>query len=307
MNADNSPLLLEDAIRRKLDPLMLVARKVRAGVMKGDRRSTKHGTSIEFADYRNYTQGDDLRRLDWNVYARTERPYIKLLEDEEDLAVHVLMDASMSMDWPKESDNDTSEAHHKLLYAKRLMAGLAYVALSVNDRLMLSALRGVGENATFGPARGRAQTVPMLRYAHGLSSGGVVNLSASLKAYASRASRAGLCFIISDLFSADGYIDGLNALIGRGHEVILLHTLAPDEVTPPLAGDLRLLDVETGQAQEVSIDAGMRTLYMQRVTAWRDEIRAECTKRGIVYVPIVTDTAWEKVLLYDLRRLGVVR
>mgnify|MGYP002713094839 CR=1 FL=1 len=296
------PLLLEETIRRKLDPLMLVARKVRAGAIKGERRSTKKGTSIEFADYRNYTPGDDLRRLDWNVYARTERPYIKLLEDEEDLAVHILVDASDSMNWPREED--APEDTNKLLFAKRLMAGLAYISLSSNDRLTLTALNQDSWN-TFGPTRGRGQSVPMLRYAHQISGGGMVDLNTALKDYAMRAARPGLCFVISDMFS--DYMDGLNSLVGKGYEVILIHLLSPDEVTPPMVGDLRLVDVETSAAQEVSLDAGMRELYMRRVEAWREEIQAQCTRRGINYLPLQTDASWEKVLLYDLRKLGVVK
>ena len=86
--------LFDEAGLRKLDQLTLTASRVRAGVMKGERRSSRRGTSIEFADYREYTRGDDLRRIDWNVFARLDRPFIKLLEEEEDLAVHVLIDAS---------------------------------------------------------------------------------------------------------------------------------------------------------------------------------------------------------------------
>lgn len=307
MTAAN-PLLLEDAIRRKLDPLTLHARKVRAGAIKGDRRSTRHGTSIEFADYRNYAHGDDLRRLDWNVYARTGRPYIKLLEDEEDLAVHVLLDASLSMDWPPvdSAEADTVQDAHKMLFARRLLAGLAYVALTTNDQLMLTAFRGGGDDS-FGPVRGRGQIVPMLRYAHALRAEGVLDLNAVLRDYATRARRPGLCFVISDLLNAGGYADGLNALVGRGFEVIVLHVLSPDEISPPLTGDLRLIDVETGDIREISVDADMRELYARRVTAWRDEIRAACGRRGVTYVPLQTGVAWEKAILYDLRRVGVVR
>ena len=127
---------------------MLVARKVRAGAIKGDRRSIKRGSSIEFADYRNYVAGDDLRQLDWNIYARLERPYIKLLEDEEDLAVHLILDASASMDFPPEGEAD----QHKLLYAKRIFGGLAYVSLTSNDRSAMGApphldRRAVGRRA----------------------------------------------------------------------------------------------------------------------------------------------------------------
>src|SRR6185295_7351292 len=117
--------LFDEKTRRKLEQLMLVATRVRAGAMKGERRSIRRGTSIEFADYRNYTRGDDLRRLDWNIYARLERPFIKLLEDEEDLAVHLLLDTSASMEWPQDGDSNQK----KFLYAQRLIAGLGYVSL----------------------------------------------------------------------------------------------------------------------------------------------------------------------------------
>ena len=304
--ATTEPLLLEESTRRKLDRLMLIASKVRAGAIKGERRSSKRGTSIEFADYRDYAPGDDLRRLDWNVYARTDRPYIKLLEDEEDLAVHFLLDASASMDWPKTDEFDAPEDYNKLLYAKRLMAGLAYIALGTNDRLSITAY-DVGGQGEFGPVRGRGQSVSLLRYAHGIQSGGITDLNVAMRNYAVRARRPGLCFVLSDMFSATGYIDGMNALLGKGYELVMLHILSPDEVSPPMVGDLRLIDSETGTAQEVSLDGGMRDIYVKRVTAWRDEIRAECNRRGISYLPLQTDYPWEKVILYDLRRLGLLK
>src|SRR5512145_3159558 len=107
--------IFDEKTLRKLDRLTLVANKVRAGAIKGERRSSKRGTSIEFADYRNYVRGDDLRRVDWNIYARLQKPFIKLLEDEEDLAVYLLLDSSTSMDWPRSGDHNL----HKFLYARR--------------------------------------------------------------------------------------------------------------------------------------------------------------------------------------------
>jgi len=294
--------LLEETARRKLDRLSLVATHIRAGSMKGERRSKNRGTSIEFADYRNYAPGDDLRRLDWNVYARLERPYVKLLEDEEDLVVHVLLDASGSMDWGLEGEENTN----KFLFARRLFAALGYVALSGNDRLMMSAMNDHGMEG-FGPARGRYQTIQMLRYAHALKARGITDLNTMLKDYSVRATRPGLCFVITDMFSANGYIEGLNALVGKGYEVILLHVLAPDELTPPLTGDLRLVDVETGTAQEVSVDSGMRDIYMRRVREWMDDIRAECNRRSVTYMPLTTDVPWEKVMLYEMRRKNLVK
>jgi uncharacterized protein (DUF58 family) len=309
-------LLLPERIRRRLDPLTLVARQIRAGSMKGERRSINRGTSIEFADYRNYVPGDDLRKLDWNVYARLERPYIKLLEDEEDLAVHLLLDISGSMDWPpadrtpasaSDADDDTADTTsiNKLLYAQRLFAALAYISLNTGDRLMLNALNDRG-NQRFGPARRRAQSVAMLQYAHNLQAAGVLDLNQALRDYALRERRPGLLILLTDMFSPTGYVDGLNALLGKGHEVLILHILSPDEVEPPLAGDLRLIDVETGRAQEVTVDATMRTIYQQRLANWLDSIRDECARKGVHYLMVQTDTPYDKVLLYEMRRLGVI-
>jgi len=141
----------------------------------------------------------------------------------------------------------------------------------------------------------------------GYRSGGETALAAGLRAYALRGGRPGLCIVISDLFSPDGYADGLTALLGRGHEIALIHVLAPDEVNPPLAGDLRLVDVETAAGQDVSIDGTMRDLYRRRLEAWRESILAYCAARGVHYVPVETSVPWEEVILYQLRRLGVVR
>ena len=301
-NSQSAPVLLPESIRRRLDPLMLVAQKARAGAMKGDRRSVKRGSSIEFADYRNYVPGDDLRQLDWNIYARLERPYIKLLEDEEDLAVHIILDASASMDFPPEAASDQK----KLLFAKRIMAGLGYIALTSGDRLMLTAVNDRGLSV-FGPVRGRGQGVAMFHYIQHIDADGITDLNIMLKDYALRASRPGLTVVISDMFSPTGYIDGLNALLSRGHEAALAHVLSPPEAAPPLAGDLRLIDVETGQAQEVTVDAVMRGLYQRRLTAWRDEIRSECQRRGAHYFPLQTDAPWERLILSDMRRAGLVK
>jgi len=294
--------LFDEKTRRKLQQLSLIASRVRAGAIKGERRSKRRGTSIEFADYRNYTQGDDLRRLDWNIYARLERPYIKLLEDEEDLAVHLILDTSASMDWPQEGEFD----QNKLAYAQRLMAALAYIALSNNDRTTIAAMSNAGTRH-FGPARGRGQGVTMMNFVQALETGGITDLNVALKDYALRSSRPGLCLIATDMFSPSGYIEGLNVLLGKGYEVALLHIMSPDEVEPPLGGDLRLVDVETGISQEVTIDGNMRDLYTRRLAAWRDDIRADCARRGVHYVSVDTSTPWERLVLYELRRLGLVR
>lgn len=300
-------LLLPEMIRRRFEPLMLVAKTIRAGSMKGERRSIKRGTSIEFADYRNYTPGDDLRKLDWNVYARLEKPYIKLLEDEEDLAVHLLLDISASMDWPNAEDSETGDAeYNKLLFAKRLFASLAYISLTTGDRVMMSGISDRGLKQ-FGPVRGRAQVVQMLRYVYQLQAGGITDLNDRLRDYAIRERRKGLVILITDMFSPTGYVEGLNHLMGKGHEIVVIHLLSPDEVKPPLAGDLSLIDIETGKMQEVTVDADMRSIYQQRLTGWLNDIRDTCSRKNIHYVMVETDIPFEKVILFELRKLGVVK
>lgn len=296
-------IVFDEKTRRKLEQVMLWSQRVRAGAMKGERRSTRRGTSIEFADYRNYTPGDDLRRLDWNIYARLQRPYIKLLEDEEDLAVHVLLDTSASMNWPEEHERIDE---NKFVFGQRMAAGLAYTSLTSNDRMMLTAISDEGIKA-FGPARGRGRGLAMLKFIDGLEAAGITDLNDTLTDYALRGSRPGLLFVISDMFSPSGHMDGISTLMGKGYEVVVMHTLSPDEIDPPLAGDLRLIDVETGAPQEVTIDGGMREIYMQRLETWREDIRIEVMRRGGHYIFISTDQPWERFILQDLRRMGLIK
>ena len=298
-----------EALLRKLEQLSLVARCIRVGQTAGERRSTRRGASVEFADYRDYVQGDDLRRVDWNIYARLERPFVKLFEEEQDLAVHILLDGSASMDWGADGQGGGGAEENKWAYARRLAAALGYVALVSGDRLQIINLQSTiyNQRSQFGPVRGHGHTLRLFEWLEGVSAEGATDLNASLRSYAISGGRAGLVVLISDLLSPTSYVDGVTALAARGHEVAVIHTLSPDEVEPPLGGDLRLLDVETGDPQEVTIDGGMRALYRRRLAAWRDEIQATCRARDMHYVPVETDTPFDQIVLYDLRRAGLLK
>jgi len=298
--------LFDEKTLRKLDRLSLVASRVRSGTMKGDRRSKKRGTSLEFADYRNYTRGDDLRRVDWNVYARLDRPFIKLFEEEEDLAVHVLIDASGSMDWPKGGESGGNIEHHKFHFAQRIAAGLAYIALGTGDYTSVTALYGPGQNVTWGPYRGRGRSLRLLDFIGELQPAGELDLNTAMKDYVMRYPRPGLVMLISDLLTPKGFQDGLSALQSVGNEVGVIHILSPDEIDPQLAGDLQLIDVESGAPQDLTVDAAMREHYNRRLIAWRNDIMNTCLKRGIHYATMDTGISWEEVILFELRRIGVV-
>lgn len=282
---------------------MLIAERVRVGAMKGDRRSAKRGSSIEFVGYRNYVQGDDLRHLDWNLYARTEKPYIKQYEDEQDLAVHLLIDQSESMNYPQQPE---STEWHKFTYAKRLAAGIATISMATHDRLRLTASHA-NQIERFGPVRGRNFQVPLYQFLQRLQPQASLDFNQFLNDYAKHEPQPGLLFILSDLFHRDAYREGLRALIGRGYEVAVLHVLAPDELDPPLLGDLRLVDSENFLPQDVSLDQDMRQLYLQRVQQWQTDLSKQFRQQGIHYILARTDVGFERVILNDLRRLGLVR
>ena len=300
-------MIFDEATLRRLNALSLVANKVRTGAMPGDRRTPKKGNSIEFADYRDYVPGDDLRRLDWRVYARLERPYIKLFEDEQDLSVHILIDSSASMNWGEGPTN-------KFDYARRVAAALATIGLATGDQITVTMLKYGTDPASlrssgvsYGPVRGRAHQLRFFNFLELQETEGHTALDHALRGYAHNRTRAGLVFLLSDLFAPDGFEDGLSQLRARGHQVAVLHTLNPEELDPPLAGDVRLVDVETGDRQSVSLDGGLRGIYRERVNEWRQQIRAYCRNRDMHYIDIDTAEAWDKLVLYRLRRQGLVR
>ena len=294
-------LIFDEATLRKLEQLSLVAGRVRVGLMKGERRSRKKGSSIEFADYRDYTQGDDLRRLDWNVYARLERPFIKLLEEEEDLAVHILLDASASMNWP----GSGGEAN-KFQYALRLAGALGYIALVTGDRVSVTWLTSQG-NRSWGPYRGRQNALPMFQYLEAGEANGMTPLDAATREYALRARRPGLLILISDLLSPSGFTNGINSLLGRGYEVAIVQLLSPDEMEPPVGGDVKLVDVETGAGADLTLDVSTISQYRQRLHDWQAEIAKYAATHGINFVPVITDLPWDKLVLQSLRARDIVR
>jgi uncharacterized protein (DUF58 family) len=288
--------LLPPEIARKLQGLQLGSRARRAGKLRGDRRSTKRGTSVEFADYRNYAPGDDPRRVDWNLYARTDKLFLKLYEEEEDRAVHLLLDASASMGFGQPA---------KLETAQRLAAALGYVALQELDRLHVTAL-GADGLETLRPLRGTAGTPALLGFLASQQSGGSTPLSRSLREYAARGRAAGLLILVSDLLDPEGVRGGLRALGARGHEIVVLHTLSREELEPSLLGDLELVDAESREKQAITLDAAALDAYARRLDAWLEEVRRECAAVGATHTLVRAEDPVEDVLFGQLRRARVL-
>ena len=297
--------LFDETTLRKLEQLTLVADRVRVGMMKGDRRSSKRGSSIEFADFRNYTRGDDLRRLDWNVFARLERPFIKLLEEEEDLAVHLLIDASQSMEWPESGQSEDSDPH-KLRFALRVAGALGHISLATGDNVSVTLIHDRG-NERWGPSRGKQNSLRLLSFLDERVGSGITDLDGALREYAMRGGRPGLAFVLSDLLSPDGFQGGVDALLSRGYEVGLIHILSPDEQKPAATGDMKLIDVETGAESEITLDQPTLELYLERMQAWQSEIASYCSARQVHYIPVTSDMPWDRLILQTMRQKGVVR
>lgn len=289
--------LLESSFLRKLDRLAIVTRRAMAGDTQGERRSPRRGASVEFADFRPYAPGDDIRQIDWNLYARAERFYLKLFVAEEELAVHLLVDTSASMDWG---------SPNKLRYARQLAGAFGYIALANLDRVSVTAF-GAGPGAGQLPGvRGRRGAVPLLGFLQRLGPGTGGDLTKACQRYAQTAGTPGPLLLCSDLLDA-GWKEALSALAARPFEITVMHTLAPQELEPELDGDFKLVDVESGAPVEISADLDLLRRYRENLATWRAEIDSFCAGRGIAYIPVDTAVPVEEFVLGRLRRRGVLR
>jgi uncharacterized protein (DUF58 family) len=289
------PPLFDEAFLRRLEQLELASRRLTAGRMKGERRSVRRGQSVEFADYRNYAAGDDLRQLDWNVYARLEKLFIKLFVEEEDVTVHVLVDASRSMDFGDPN---------KLDFARRAGAALAYLGLAHLDRVSVAFL-GDGRAQTLRALRGKARTKELLGFLSTERGERLTGLAEAARAYASRLRGTGPLLLLSDLMDP-GYLDALRDLAGTRCQLSVLHVLAPEEMDPEVPPDARLVDSETGQGVEVTGDADLNDRYQARLAEWQQEIADFVGRRGGAYVAIPSDLDLSDLLFDVLRRRRVV-
>lgn len=295
--APKSEELLEPGFMSRLEQMEIISRKIFASKLKGERRSKRKGQSVEFADYRNYVVGDDLRFIDWNVYARLERLFLKLFLEEEDLSVSVLLDVSRSMDFGTPS---------KGLYAKRVAAAIAYIGLCNLNRVNVHAYNDamVGE---LSGMRGRRNMQRIIRLLREVPIDGVSRLTPAAKRFALRHTQKGIVLLISDFFDKGGFEDGLKYLIGRELDIYVLQVLSPQEVDPELTGDLRLVDVEDEDVAEVTISRPLLNRYKANLEAYCQSLRDYCTQRGVSYLMATTDVPFEQIVMNYLRQRGMVR
>jgi uncharacterized protein (DUF58 family) len=293
---DLDPTVFDEGFLRQLERLLLLLRSPVRGGLKGGRRSVKRGQSVEFADYRDYTLGDDLRPLDWNVYARLEKLFVKLFVEEEDVTITLLLDASASM---------ATGRPEKLLFAKRAAAALGYIGRASEDRIAVSALGGRASRRQTA-LRGSGRVFRLLSNLSAIQPAiGPTDLVAAARHAAAQLHGRGVVVLMSDLLdpAADRVIRELAA---TRSELIILHILSPDELDPQLEGDLRLVDTETGNGVDITADLATLDAYRSRLAAWKESFADLAARRRASYVDLSSDVPLNDLIFAELRRRRVL-
>ncbi|VGO16037.1 hypothetical protein PDESU_04627 [Pontiella desulfatans] len=286
-------MLTDPEFLKRLETLFLLTRKVLGGSMRADRRSTRKGSGINFADYAEYHYGDDYRHVDWNIYGRLEALVVKLYELEEDVCVHFLLDCSPSMD-------------SKSIFAKQVTAALAYIALSCHDRVCIHSVSDQ-LGTLLRPAHGRGKVFPMLRALEDAPLvGTTTDLSICARAFQQRVKRPGVCVLVSDFLVPDGYAEAIKLLQWGRHDVFCIQTLDPAEMKCDMKGDVDLECCESHERRKVTITATEAARYEQAIRDWNADLKQECARRGVGFVQAFSDVPFDRVVEVILRKGGLV-
>lgn len=308
---DGMSALLTPELLRRLEQLQLLAARRAKSSARGERRSRARGQSVEFADHRNYVPGDDLRYLDWNLYGRLDRLFLKLYEEERELPLRIFLDGSESMAFGEPT---------KFQFARQVAAAVGYVALCGFDRVTVQVFPEPGAMPGLTPeqagaqlavrgglrsVRGRKSAMGFLRNLAGLECGGAADLNGALRRGALEARQAGVAVVLSDFLDPAGYEAGLTALVGRGFQVHAVQVLAPEELDPTVFGDLRLIDSESGAMEEVTFGKYRLRAYQQTVANYIQRLREYTQARGMTFFSVSSAADLGTLLLKQLRTAEV--
>jgi uncharacterized protein (DUF58 family) len=293
----------------RLEKLSLLSRRLAKGGLVAERRSRNLGASQEFADYRNYVRGDDLRRIDWNIYGRLEKLFVKLYESEEDLQVDVLVDCSASMRWAgfDPGSRQAAQAQSKLDYSRLLAAGLAYIALAKLDRVkvhffardLLSGSRRHHGKKSFQKVLHQLEQVP--------GEGGETDFNQTLATFSRRNPACDMCLVVSDFLVPQGPHEIFRRTLTRRAQLILLQVIHPLEWNPQLSGSMRLRDSETTRELDSRLGPGQVRRYREKMRQLSDDLATYSRRQGLTYVRAFTDVPFEELILRTMREQGVLR
>lgn len=289
--------LLSPEFMAKLGALGVVSKKILAGKLRGERRSRKRGESLEFADHRAYSQGDDLRRIDWSLYARLEKLFLKLFLAEEDLSVYLLLDASRSMDFGSVNKFD---------YARKVAAAVAYIGINNLDRVTLTVNAG-GREHNLSNIRGKKQVFRLFDFLSKVQPDGKTDLQDAARRFIIRNRRPGVLLVLSDFLDPNGFEAPLKSLSAARMDLFAIHVLAKEEIEPVLTGDFLLVDSETGDRLDVTASRRLVENYQKTVRGFCAALQQFCSTRGVAYLFASTELPFEALVLNYLRTAGLVR
>ncbi|MBL9149506.1 MAG: DUF58 domain-containing protein [Phycisphaerae bacterium] len=309
--------LIDGKLMARLDQIDVVSRKIFAGKVQGERRSKRRGISVEFADFRQYVHGDDLRFVDWNIYGRLDRLFLKVFLEEEDLSMVIVLDASASMRWGNPD---------KFVFAQKLAMALGYIGLCNHNRVSLvsfgspanggglqrlSNLRGRRRTGEMGQWLLRLDPTPDLRLEEKKASAtSAVTFDDAMRTIALSRQGRGVMLILSDFLYKQGYEKGLRYVAGGGYDTFALQILSPEEIDPAannVSGDLKLVDVEDADQSEVTITPALLKSYRERLNAYCGQMRDFCVRRGITHVLVDSAVDMDELILDYLRKRGLLR
>jgi uncharacterized protein (DUF58 family) len=285
----------------QLEHLRIKTRREYAGLGKGSHLSPRRGSSLEFSDFRHYELGDDFRYIDWGLYGRTDKLYIKLFKEEEDLLTYIFLDASASMGFP--ADDRKFEA------ARGIALAVAYVALAAGDRVMIRVLGGAGTPPKAAFFHGRHRIVEIARQLGALMPAGEVDLAPALAREMVSIRRAGKVFVVSDFLAMVNSVEqALGIFTAANMDVSAVQILGGSELDGQgLHGDVEVVDAESGERLRVSLGPRERERYRQTLQRLSREIRNFCFRRGLRYALYTTDRNFHDFFLHAATGLGLVR
>ena len=290
--------LFDSEFLKRLEYLSLVSKRMFRGQLLAQRRTKQMGGGIEFADHREYSHGDDLRYLDWNVYARYGDLLLKRFQEEQDLHVYILLDASPSM--------NVGQPSTKFDYARRVAAALAYIALADLDRVGIYAYSNelIDEMPM---TRGKDRVLSVLRFLDNLKTSGTrTDLARVVRGLVNRAQRTGVVVIISDLFDQDGFKQGIDLLRHRRFEPHVEQLHSTEEAQPKMLGDVELQEVETGQLRKLTITERKLKQYAELFQGFLGEIDAYCRTNSLSNTRTTIDLPFDELILRMMRAAGGV-
>ena len=292
--------LFDDEFLRQLELLQVIARRLIRGRQRAERKTKKVGSGLEFADHREYSPGDDIRSVDWNVLARLGTTLVRLFEEDEDLPLRLVVDVSDSM---------LTKGGQKLIYAQKIAAALAYVGLAGLDRVGMTAFSGK-VHETLPAIRGKGRIFRVFEFLKNTKVGGPTDIYAGCKRVAAQSSLPGVTVVLSDFYDLEGAFDGLNLLRFRKHEVVAIQVLDPIEANPAdtgLRGDVTLVDVEGGDQRDVTMSAAMLKAYAEAHERFCTTLENKCRSRGMPFFRASIDEPFDDMVLRIFRLGGVLR